>query len=362
MVLFEYDISLRGVYMNQPLYQTIFNDLQTAILTGELPVDSQLPTEKELSHTYKVSRITSKRALTELEQLGLIYRVRGKGSFVKSSAPEQMLPSPTKTRRILFLLPYVADLSVGDFTKGLNPVMQDKQMDVVMTTHDFLQNKTAKELIHEFDGLIYYAFDTEQHLDLLFELSLKEFPVIILDKKIYELPFPTVLSDNFQGGVLATSHLIEQGHSKIAYLFGAQTHPQSVRQRYLGYLEALDKAGLAFHTSLDDKSATFDELLSYITKYEVTAFVCENDVVAIQTMNFLRQHDYHVPEDFSIIGFDDIQAAALVDPPLTTIAQDFEQLGKLAGEALITWLETNERPSDSKFPVSFIKRQSTKEK
>lgn len=348
--------------MNQPLYQTIFNDLQTAILTGELPVDSQLPTEKELSHTYKVSRITSKRALTELEQLGLIYRVRGKGSFVKSSAPEQMLPSPTKTRRILFLLPYVADLSVGDFTKGLNPVMQDKQMDVMMTTHDFLQNKTAKELIHEFDGLIYYAFDTEQHLDLLFELSLKEFPVIILDKKIYELPFPTVLSDNFQGGVLATSHLIEQGHSKIAYLFGAQTHPQSVRQRYLGYLEALDKAGLAFHTSLDDKSATFDELLSYITKYEVTAFVCENDVVAIQTMNFLRQHDYHVPEDFSIIGFDDIQAAALVDPPLTTIAQDFEQLGKLAGEALITWLETNERPSDSKFPVSFIERQSTKEK
>ncbi|HFL6812915.1 TPA: GntR family transcriptional regulator [Enterococcus faecium] len=348
--------------MNQPLYQTIFNDLQMAILTGELPVDSQLPTEKELSHTYKVSRITSKRALTELEQLGLIYRVRGKGSFVKSASPEQMLPSPTKTRRILFLLPYVADLSVGDFTKGLNPVMQDKQMDVMMTTHDFLQNKTAKELIHEFDGLIYYAFDTEQHLDLLFEISLKEFPVIILDKKIYELPFPTVLSDNFQGGVLATSHLIEQGHSKIAYLFGAQTHPQSVRQRYLGYLEALDKAGLAFHTSLDDKSATFDELLSYITKYEVTAFVCENDVVAIQTMNFLRQHDYHVPEDFSIIGFDDIQAAALVDPPLTTIAQDFEQLGKLAGEALITWLETNERPSDSKFPVSFIKRQSTKEK
>lgn len=64
--------------MNQPLYQTIFNDLQTAILTGELPVDSQLPTEKELSRTYKVSRITSKRALTELEQLGLIYRVRGK--------------------------------------------------------------------------------------------------------------------------------------------------------------------------------------------------------------------------------------------------------------------------------------------
>ncbi|MGC2930625.1 GntR family transcriptional regulator, partial [Enterococcus faecium] len=80
----------------------IFNVLQPAILTGELPVDSQLPTETELSRTYKVSRITSKRALTELEQLGLIYRVRGNGSFVKSASPEQILASPTKTRRILF--------------------------------------------------------------------------------------------------------------------------------------------------------------------------------------------------------------------------------------------------------------------
>ena len=50
MVLFKYDISLRGVYMNQPLYQTIFTDLQTAILTGEFPVDSQLPTEKGNFH------------------------------------------------------------------------------------------------------------------------------------------------------------------------------------------------------------------------------------------------------------------------------------------------------------------------
>ena len=70
--------------MNQPLYQQIFHDLQQAIADGSLPVDSQVPTEKELSTKYQVSRITSKRALTELEQLGLIYRVRGKGSFVTS--------------------------------------------------------------------------------------------------------------------------------------------------------------------------------------------------------------------------------------------------------------------------------------
>ncbi|WP_165006181.1 MULTISPECIES: LacI family DNA-binding transcriptional regulator [unclassified Enterococcus] len=347
--------------MNQPLYKKIFLDLQAAIVDGTLPIDSQVPTEKELSQKYQVSRITSKRALTELEQLDMIYRVRGKGSFVKALPKKDTTDSYKKIKRILFLLPYLSDLSVGDFTKGLNPVMQEKEIEVMMSTLDFLHNKTTQMIMEEFDGLIYYAFDTEHHLDLLFELSLKKFPVIVLDKKIYELPFPTVLSDNFQGGVLATSHLIQEGHQKIAYLFGTQTHPQSVRQRYLGYLEALDHAALPFHTALDDKNATIDALLSYIQEHQVTAFVCENDLVAIQTMNHLKQHGYNVPEDFSIIGFDDIQAASLVDPPLTTIAQDFKQLGELAGTKMIHWLETSEVPADSKYPVTFIQRYSTKE-
>lgn len=230
-----------------------------------------------------------------------------------------------------------------------------------MTTLDFLETKTANDLMQEFDGLIYYAFETDQHLDLLFELSLKDFPVLMLDKKIYELPFPTVLSDNFQGGSLATNQLIEQGHKKIAYLFGDLSHPQSVRQRYLGYLEALNKAELSFHTALNDPMATTNELANYIHTHNVTAFVCENDLVAIQAMTTLKQLGYTIPNDFSVIGFDDIQAAALVDPPLTTIAQDFLQLGELAGKAMIQWLQTKEKPADIKHPVTLIQRLSTKE-
>ncbi|WP_206853858.1 GntR family transcriptional regulator [Candidatus Enterococcus mangumiae] len=346
--------------MEQPLYKTIFLALEKAINEGTLPVDSQVPTEKELSEQYNVSRITSKRALTELEQLGMIYRVRGKGSFVKAPSTKTGERISSSQKRILFLLPYLSDLSVGDFTQGLNPVMQDKQFEVMMTTLDFLEKKRADDIMQEFDGLIYYAFQTDQHLDLLFELSLQEFPVIILDKKIYELPFPTVLSDNFQGGSLATQQLIKEGHKRIAYLFGDTTHPQSVRQRYLGYLEALNLGKLSFHTTLNAQELTEDMLDTYIQQ-QVTAFVCENDLVAIQTMNQLKKKGYQIPNDFSVIGFDDIQAAALVDPPLTTVAQDFKQLGELAGNALIEWLATKELPKDIKYPVTLIQRQSTKE-
>ena len=100
--------------MNQPLYQQIIDYLQAQIAAGILPVGAQLPTEKELSTQFNVSRITSKRALTELENAGIIERTQGKGSFVKEKAS----PASTTSKKVLFLLPFANDLSVGNFNAG----------------------------------------------------------------------------------------------------------------------------------------------------------------------------------------------------------------------------------------------------
>lgn len=347
-----------GEEMKQPLYQQIYNDLERAIQTGKFPPGSQLPTEKELSAEYQVSRITSKRALTELELAGHIYRVRGKGSFVQ----EKTEIHTAKANQILFLLPFINDLSVGNFSEGLTPVMQKNHIDIMMTTMEYLNQKKAEEIIAEFDGLIYYAVNTDRHLDVLADLSMRNFPVILLDKKIYDLPFPVVVSDNLAGGYTATQFLIEQGHERIAYLFGEESHPQSVRQRYLGYLQAIQKAGLDFRTSIEDREATNPFLLAYMKQHQITALVCENDITAITAMNQMKGKGLSVPEDFSLVGFDDIQAASLVDPPLTTIAQNFREIGHIAGKHLIQWMEKGERPADIKIPVQLIKRQSTKER
>lgn len=340
--------------MTQPLYQQIVTDLKQKITSGDLPIDSQLPTEKELSEMYNVSRITSKRALTELEQAGLIYRVRGKGSFVKS------ITSPLKrAQRILFLLPFTNDLSLGNFNEGLTPVMQEKNIDCLLTNLDFLDNRTAEDIMQEFDGLIYYAVSIENRIELLFELYLKNFPVVILDKKIHEFDFPTILSDNRDGGRLATDQLVAAGHTKIGYLFAEPHPPQSTRQRYLGYLSSLKEHQLSFQTMLNDSQATVASLVAYTQAHQLTAIICENDLIAIHAMRILKQANIRVPEDISVVGFDNIQAAALVDPPLTTISQDFKQIGKLAGEALIQWIETGKKPKDISIPVTFIQRAST---
>lgn len=352
--------------MKEPLYKQIYDALHDAIQTGELAPGSRVPTEKELSAQYQVSRITSKRALTELEQNHLIYRVQGSGSFVSQQNTRKA------TEKILFVLPFANDLSLGNFTEGIYPVMQEFGYELLMTPADYLEKTTPQDLMQAFDGMIYYASNTSSYYDLLFACQQHDFPVVTLDKQLHDFPFPAILPDNFEGGHLAASHLLALGHQRIAYIFGDRHHPQSVRKRYLGYVDALQQSA-PFLTKLDDDHAVLKEALSYIRDHHITAAVCENDLVAIELMRQLRQNQQDVPADVSLIGFDNIQAAALVDPALTTIGQNFAEMGRLAGLKVITLIQqsasdapehthVSTEPTAQRVAVSLIIRESTKPK
>ncbi|WP_312497408.1 LacI family DNA-binding transcriptional regulator [Enterococcus sp.] len=348
--------------MKEPLYKQIYDALHDAILTGTLAPGSRVPTEKELSETYQVSRITSKRALTELEQNQLIYRVQGSGSFVRQKT------SRVATGKILFVLPFANDLSLGNFTEGIYPIMHAYGYELLMTPADYLEKTSPQELMQEFDGMIYYASNTSSYYDLLFTCQQHGFPVVTLDKQLHDFAFPAILPDNFEGGQLAAAHLLSLGHQRIAYIFGSRHHPQSVRKRYLGYVETMQRS-VDFLTKLDDGRAVLTEAVTYIQDQQITAAVCENDLVAIELMRHIRQHP-QIPADFSIIGFDNIQAAALVDPALTTIGQNFAEMGRLAGLKVIEQInqstdaarEKNHvsiEPAAQLVAVSLIIREST---
>lgn len=334
------------------LYETILNDLKEAILSKKLPPGSKLPTEMQLSTDYQVSRITSKRALTELENLGLIERTRGRGSFVKAQAPKA-----NQTKRILFLLPFYNDLSLGNFTEGLLPILQDAQYDLLMTDFTYLTSHDCTSIQTEFSGMIYYATKEQDHLELLIELSLAEFPVVILDKERADLDFPTVIANNLIGGFEATTLLLAQQHQRIGYLTNSQPLPQSTMQRYLGYRKAVKDS---FFLSLEELP-TLENFLALQQEKQITAWVCENDLIAIEAMRQLKAAKISVPDDISIIGFDNIQAAALVDPALTTISQNFDKIGYTAGQLLLEWITTGQKPSSQKIDVTLITRHSTKE-
>jgi len=175
----------------------------------------------------------------------------------------------------------------------------------------------------------------------------------------------TVMSDNESGGRQAVEHLVALGHRRIATIAGSlESKPGSDRLR--GYRAAVQAAGLAYR----------DEYVAYGDWYAPsgracaarllalpeppTAIFAAADTMALGAMGAAAELGLRVPEDVSIVGFDDIQLAPHLNPPLTTLRQDKLGLGAAAGEALIARIAgATDRPPLHTLPVELIVRGST---
>jgi len=169
-------------------------------------------------------------------------------------------------------------------------------------------------------------------------------PTVLYDNRISGNPNVTYVgTDNQEGMSLAVHYLKELGHRKIGYLssaLGAYVY----QQRYLGFFQALKKARLPSSEALCGTAYEEEELLGYhlprlIREEGCTAIVCSHDLLAIAAMEQMQEAGLRVPEDISIIGFDDIPLCRHVHPPLSTIRQNRTEIGKSAYCALSSQLE-----------------------
>lgn len=157
-----------------------------------------------------------------------------------------------------------------------------------------------------------------------------------------DLPSPTVVDvDNRRGGFDATSFLIAQGHRAIATITGP-LHWNAAVARLQGFRDALDTAGLAERPVLVQSCPGWDaasgqEAAARLLagRPRITAIFAQSDLLALGTINALRASGMRVPEDVSVIGYDDIPVASYLDPPLTTIRQPIREVGALAAKLLI---------------------------
>lgn len=178
-------------------------------------------------------------------------------------------------------------------------------------------------------------------------------------------PLDTLGTDNVAAACAAVNFLIERGHRRIGMVAGETgTPPREDRVR--GYTEALRDHGLLFDRMLV-READFGEWRGYAATMELlrlaeppTAIFAANDLMAMGAMIALREVRLRVPEDVALVGFDDIPAARLMDPPLTTIAQYPERIGAKAAELLLERLADNGPPEGRRveMPFDLVVRQS----
>jgi DNA-binding LacI/PurR family transcriptional regulator len=179
-----------------------------------------------------------------------------------------------------------------------------------------------------------------------------------------EQPGVSVGSDNFQGGRDATCHLLALGRKRIAFLGDGSSHYPEFAERYRGYLEALAAADIEVSDALQVDAVSSEQsgaeaaraLLERHERFD--AIVAASDLIAIGALHALQDAGLDVPRDVSIVGYDDLPAASLVNPPLTTVAQDTWSAGENLVDVLLK-LVRGEPAESLVLPTKLIVRRST---
>ena len=191
--------------------------------------------------------------------------------------------------------------------------------------------------------------------------------VVLIDEDTNVQDVPKVFVENQQGGYLATAHLIARGHTRIAHIGGPEGL-FSATERSEGYLAALKEHGITpqselihygLYTEAFGRQAT-QRLLKL--PQPPSAIFAASDYVALGVLSCLRDNGLSVPEDISVVSFDDIPLSSLLQPPLTTVRQPIELLGHEGVRLLIELIQTGKttRPLVQRFPVELIERESVK--
>ena len=198
-------------------------------------------------------------------------------------------------------------------------------------------------------------------------------PIVFIDYVPPFGDFPSVLIDNVRGGMLATEHLINKGYKNIAFIGGEISHP-SIRERLQGYKLALDRSTINNNNNSNGNGlvVTNDEFLSRQNGYksakklfthnkDVTAIFASNNATTAGVIQYLKYNNFNILNDISLIGFDDIEADMMIDPPLTTIRVPKVEMGTEAVQLLLNIIKTkNNTAKKILIPIELVVRESIK--
>ncbi len=187
------------------------------------------------------------------------------------------------------------------------------------------------------NGIIVLGQLEGSYIELIRESGI---PFLFLDYVDADSEIDAVISDSFYGTYLLTDYLISLGHKKIGFV-GTVNATSSILDRYMGYMRALIKHNLPVndHWVINDRDEEGNFINFMLPKTMPTAFVCNCDEVAYLFANHLKEKGYHLPDDISIVGYDNYIFAELCSPKLTTLSIDLDVMTETAAKGIIEKIE-----------------------
>lgn len=273
-----------------------------------------------------------------------------------------------KTSTIALIIPNIGNPLFPPFAKGVEEVARNNGYTVILcNTDDNLDiekkylDKMKKRLV---DGFIFAtAVDGSKHI---LDMRDEGIPVVLLIRHMGD-KVDAVILDNFMGAYDAVTYLAKREHKRIAIING-RLELTLYKERFNGYRKALEDANLSI-----DSSLILDDTVGAGNGYDVTvkllkdgiipdAIFATTDLRALGAIRAIKDFGYKVPENISVIGFDNVEFSELMDPQLTTVSQPLYDMGSLAMEKLIKIMnaKTIEKPSVDKMNPELILRKSTR--
>ena len=276
-----------------------------------------------------------------------------------------------RTGVIMVVIPNVGDPFFTDVMRGIARVAEEKHYSILIreTEMNTLSFDEYNDIVlsKRADGIVLLASICPVTPPRNRPEDRRSAPVILSCENVTEelAQLPSVRIDNVAAAEEATDYLIKLGHEKIAFISGIATSTLTA-DREKGYRNAMARAGLELRPewvqegslSLDGARRATRKLLNGV--YLPSAIFCANDEMAMGTLHEIKVAGLRVPEDISVIGFDDVRYAEITDPPLTTIAQPAEEIGERTLQRLIRAIEGRDIGSTAEIvPHQLVVRRST---
>ena len=311
----------------------------------------------DIARVAGVSHTTVSRALHESPLISLDTRERIQRLAQEMGYTPNAIAQSLQTRRtgmIGLVVTLIDDPFLSDIVKGVEEVARAAGFSVILsaTHNDPDQEMAVIETFHRrrVDGILVASSRiTSKYKKRLDQIRV---PTVLINSQAESQDdlLHWVAVDDRLGAQLAVEHLLRLGHRSIGYL-GVSCRPRSNQLRFQGYQNALASAGMSYHdgwvviapgkeASDEEDVAAGQSLLPQLLSSGSSAVFCYNDMVAIGALIACQERGIAVPQQLSVVGFDDIRMASYVTPPLTTIHQPKVELGQLAAEVMLDLLHS----------------------
>lgn len=294
-----------------------------------------------------VSRVMNNTKPVSPELREKVYRVIKKNHYSPNTLAQGLITK--KTNIVGVIVPDISNEVFGALTKGINSACS-KQGYTIMVCESGGEIEREKKLLdiledRQIDGVLFAGVDVNQ--ELVDKMTAKDFPVVLMTQEasVDQPPIATVTHNNIQAVYDAVKFLYDNGHERIAYLGGPEYDFSSGKKRLQGYKKALEELDIAVpYSYIEQVQFSFQGGFAGMKRiYEEngilpTAVVAGSDLIALGAIQFINAQGIRVPEDISVIGFDDLDYACYFRPELTTVRIPYFEEGEMAATQLLEYM------------------------